>query len=80
MGLGSGTRNPRYEIQKKPIPDPGSRDQKGTGSRIRIRNTGTKTKWIDSKFTAETKNSDPNSEPFRTCSDSRMRKKGSHSD
>ncbi len=32
MGLGSG---------KKPIPDPGSgsRGQKGTGSRIRIRNT-----------------------------------------
>jgi len=28
MGLGSG-------IRKKPIPDPGSRDQKGTGSRIR---------------------------------------------
>jgi hypothetical protein len=33
MGLGSG-------IQKKPIPDPGSRGQKGTRSRIRIRNTG----------------------------------------
>ena len=30
--LGSG-------IRKKPIPDPGSRGQKGTGSRIRIRNT-----------------------------------------
>ncbi len=28
MGLGSG-------IRKKPIPDPGSRGQKGTGSRIR---------------------------------------------
>jgi hypothetical protein len=27
-------------IRKKPIPDPGSRGQKGTGSRIRIRNTG----------------------------------------
>jgi hypothetical protein len=25
---------------KKPIPDPGSMGQKGTGSRIRIRNTG----------------------------------------
>ncbi len=33
MGLG-------YEIRKKPILDPGSRGQKGTGSRIRIRNTG----------------------------------------
>jgi hypothetical protein len=33
MVLGSG-------IRKKPIPDPGSRGQKGTGSRIRIRNTG----------------------------------------
>jgi hypothetical protein len=32
MGLGSG-------IRKKPIPDPGSRGQKGTGSLIRIRNT-----------------------------------------
>jgi hypothetical protein len=32
MGLGSG-------IRKKPIPDPGSRGQKGTRSRIRIRNT-----------------------------------------
>ncbi len=32
MGLGSG-------IRKKPIPDPGSRGQKGTGSWIRIRNT-----------------------------------------
>ncbi len=33
MVLGSG-------IRKKPIPDPGSRSQKGTGSRIRICNTG----------------------------------------
>ena len=32
MGLGSG-------IRKKPNPDPGSRGQKGAGSRIRIRNT-----------------------------------------
>ncbi len=32
MGLGS-------RIRKKPIPDPGSRGQKGTVSRIRIRNT-----------------------------------------
>jgi hypothetical protein len=32
MGLGSG-------IRKNPIPDPRSRSQKGTGSRIRIRNT-----------------------------------------
>jgi hypothetical protein len=29
-------------IRKKPIPDPGSGGQKGTGSRIRIRNTGIK--------------------------------------
>jgi hypothetical protein len=33
IGLGSG-------IRKKTIPDPGSRGQKGIGSRIRIRNTG----------------------------------------
>jgi hypothetical protein len=32
MVLGSG-------IRKKPIPEPGSRGQKGTGSRIRIHNT-----------------------------------------
>jgi hypothetical protein len=30
---------PRSGIQKKPIPDPGSRGQKGTGSGIRIRDT-----------------------------------------
>jgi hypothetical protein len=28
-------RDPGSEIRKKPIPDPGSRGQKGTGSRIR---------------------------------------------
>jgi hypothetical protein len=32
MGLGSGIRDPRSGIRKKPIPDPGSRGQKGTGS------------------------------------------------
>ena len=37
MVLGSGIRDPGSG--KKPIPDPGSRGQKGTGSRIRIRNT-----------------------------------------
>ena len=37
MDLGSG-------IRKKPIPDPGSRGQKGTGSPIRIRNTAAKYK------------------------------------
>ena len=42
MGLGSGIRDPRSGIRKKPIPDPGSKSQKGTGSRIRIRNTDTK--------------------------------------
>jgi hypothetical protein len=39
---GFGIRDPRSGIRKKPIPDPGSRGQKGTGSRIRIRNTGKK--------------------------------------
>jgi hypothetical protein len=34
MVLGSEIRDP-----EKPIPDPGSRGQKDTGSRIRIRNT-----------------------------------------
>ncbi len=31
--------DPGSEIRKKPIPDPGSSGQKGTGSRLRIRNT-----------------------------------------
>ncbi len=31
--------DPRSGIRKKPIPHPGSRGQKGTGSRIQIRNT-----------------------------------------
>ncbi len=35
---GFGIRDPG--IRKKPIPDPGSRGQQSTGSRIRIRNTG----------------------------------------
>jgi hypothetical protein len=39
LKYGSGIRDPRSGIRKKPIPDPGSRGQKGTGSRIRIRNT-----------------------------------------
>jgi hypothetical protein len=34
MGWGSGIRDPG-----KPLPDPGSRGQKGAGSQIRIRNT-----------------------------------------
>ncbi len=34
--------DPGSEIRKKPFPDPGSRGQKGTGSRIRIRNTAKK--------------------------------------
>jgi hypothetical protein len=31
---GFGIRDPRSGIRKKPIPDPGSMGQKGTGSRI----------------------------------------------
>jgi hypothetical protein len=38
MSLGSGIH--LFRIRDPPIPDPGSRGQKGTGSRIRIRNTG----------------------------------------
>jgi hypothetical protein len=34
-------------IRKKPIPDPGSGGQKGTGSRIRIRNTAQKYKKFE---------------------------------
>ncbi len=41
--------DPRSGIRKKPFPDPGSRGQKGTGSRIRIRNIAffkdKKSKW-----------------------------------
>jgi hypothetical protein len=50
MGLGFGIRDPRSGIRKKPILDPGSRGQKGTGSRIRIRirNTGLVMKREDS--------------------------------
>jgi hypothetical protein len=34
MGLGSGIRDPGSGIRKRPNPDPGSRGQKGAGSRI----------------------------------------------
>ncbi len=44
MVLGSGIRDPRSRIRKKPIPDPGSRGQKGTGSRIR--NTAVFCVWL----------------------------------
>jgi hypothetical protein len=37
---GSGIRDPGSGIRRKPISDPGSRGQKGTGYRIWIRNTG----------------------------------------
>ncbi len=37
--------DPGSGIRKKPIPDPGSRGQNGTGSRIRIRNTAVHT-WL----------------------------------
>jgi hypothetical protein len=47
MSLGSGIRDPGSGIRNKPIPDPGSRGQKGPnpGSRIRIRNTGWQPKY-----------------------------------
>jgi hypothetical protein len=43
-----GIRDPRSVIRdpEKKTPDPGSRGQKGTGYRIRIRNTG----WEDGKL------------------------------
>ncbi len=40
MGFRSGIRDPGFG--NKPIPDPGSRGQKGNGSRIQIRNTATR--------------------------------------
>ncbi len=47
--------DPRSGIRKKPIPDPGSGGQKGTGSRIRIRNTAQNcAKQAMRKFTATT--------------------------
>jgi hypothetical protein len=52
MDLGSG-------IWKKPIPDPGSRGQKGTGSRIRIRNTVLKV-TVDCSVAVP----DPNPDPY----------------
>jgi hypothetical protein len=39
LKYGFGIRYPRSGIRKKPILDAGSRGQKGTGSRIGIRNT-----------------------------------------
>ena len=50
MGLGSEIRDPRSGIRKTLFrildPGSGSRGQKGTGSRIRIRNTAPKHKLI----------------------------------
>ncbi len=61
MGLGYGIRDPRSGIWKKPIPDPGSRGQKGTGSwipdpgsRIWIRNTGNTAKKSTKEGNAQT--------------------------
>ncbi len=51
MGLGSGNRDPGSGIRRKPIPDPGSRGQKGTGSRIRIRNTESYVRPLDQTST-----------------------------
>jgi hypothetical protein len=42
MGLGSGILDLGSGIRKKPSLDTGSRGQKVTGSRIRIRNTASK--------------------------------------
>jgi hypothetical protein len=39
MGLGSGILDPGFGKNLFLVPGPGSRGQKGTGSRIRIRNT-----------------------------------------
>jgi hypothetical protein len=39
MDLGSEIRDPEKTFSGSRIPDPGFRGQKGTGSRIRIRNT-----------------------------------------
>ncbi len=44
--------DPRSGIRQKPIPDPGSRGQKGTGSRIRIRNTAEKVPDLGSGWAA----------------------------
>jgi hypothetical protein len=40
-------------IRKKPIPDPGSGGQKGTGSRIRIRNTEYMYTYVRSRAVTE---------------------------
>jgi hypothetical protein len=42
-----------YGIREKPIPDPGSRGQKGTGSRIRIRNTALRCALLEYVHEAE---------------------------
>jgi hypothetical protein len=43
---GLGIRDPRSGIRKKPIPDPGSRGQKGTGSRIPDPRSGSATLYF----------------------------------
>jgi hypothetical protein len=43
MDLGSGIRDPRPGIRKRPIPDPGCRGQKGTGTRISDPGSGSAT-------------------------------------
>jgi len=61
MALGSGIRDPRSGIRKKPIPDPGSRGQKAPnpGSRIRIRNTVYRTYYIQKNTDTEGGRSQP---------------------
>jgi hypothetical protein len=58
---------PGSEIRKKPILDPGSRGQKGTGSRIRIRNTGDNIQQI-----SVTSVVDPDLNPDTTFQDVQM--------
>jgi hypothetical protein len=45
-------RDPRSGIQKKPIPDPGTRGQKGTGSQIQDPGSGSATLHDSPVYTA----------------------------
>jgi hypothetical protein len=44
---------PDPDLDFLPTPDPGSRDQKGTGSRIQIRNTGQHTASLYSSYISQ---------------------------
>ncbi len=64
---GSGIRDPKSRIRKNPILDSGSRrGQKGTGSRIRIRNTDFSALNCFQLLVIKTLDPDPHPDPHRS--------------